>query len=94
MPGQSFLPALTLGFGILAIAVTWFGVLAALLMALGKRQWLWAIPMILLGPIAALPYTLREADAAYARRLVIAGLVLFLPAVLLFVVTGVLFRGG
>ncbi len=94
MPGQSLLPALTLGFGILAIAVTWFGVLAALLVALGKRQWLWAIPMILLGPIVALPYTLKESDAAYARRLVVTGLILFLPAALLFVLTGIVFRAG
>lgn len=94
MPGQSLLPALTIGFAVLAIAVTWFGVLVALLVALGKRQWLWALPMILLGPIVALPYTLMEPDAAYARRLVVTGLVLAVPAVLLFVTTGVLFRAG
>lgn len=88
------LPALTIGIAVLAIAVTWFGVLVALLVALGKRQWLWALPMIVLGPIVALPYTLLEPDAAYARRLVVTGLVLAVPAVLLFVTTGLLFRAG
>ena len=92
MPGQSVLPALTIGFAVLAIAVTFFGVLAALLVALGKRRWLWAVPMLVLGPLVALPYTLTDPDAAYAKRLLLTGVLLAVPAAVFFVLTGVLFR--
>ena len=92
MSGQSLLPALTIGFAVLAIAVTFFGVLAALLVALGKRRWLWAVPMLVLGPLVALPFSFADPDAAYARRLLLTGVLLAIPAVLLFVLTGVLFR--
>ncbi len=86
--------ALTLGFAVLAIAVVFFGVLAALLVALGKRRWFWALPMLLLGPFVALPYALLDTDAAYARRLLLTGLLLAVPAAVFFVLTATLYRAS
>lgn len=91
---HSLLSALTLGFAVLAIAVAFIGVLAALLVALGKRRWIWALPMLVLGPLVALPYALLDADAGYARRLLLTGLALALPAAVFFVLTATLYRAS
>ncbi len=79
------------GLAVLAIAAIFVGVLAALLVALGKRRWLWAVPMLVLGPFVALPYALVDADASYARRLLLIGLALAAPAAVLFGITGILY---
>ena len=86
--------ALTLGFAVLAIAVLFFGVLAALLVALGKRRWLWALPMLVLGPLVAIPFALLDTDAGYARRLLLTGLALAVPAAVFFLLTATLYRAS
>ena len=49
------------------------GTLAALLTALGKKRWAWGIPMLLLGPLVALPFSFVDPDARYARSLLLGG---------------------
>ena len=65
---------------VVGIVVCWVGSLAAMLTALGKRRWLWAIPILLLGPLVALPYSFVDTDANYARSLVIKGFAIAVPA--------------
>ena len=66
-----------LGLGLcVGLVLTLVGTLAALLAALGMKRWLWAIPMLFLGPLVALPYVFFEPDAEYAKSLLVKGVVL------------------
>lgn len=78
--GYDWFVILLTGLTAVGLAMAWIGVLIALLTALGRRQWWWAAALILAGPLAAIPYGLRNrAEAAYPLRLCVAGLLLVLP---------------
>ncbi|OGI37241.1 MAG: hypothetical protein A2140_08385 [Candidatus Muproteobacteria bacterium RBG_16_62_13] len=90
--GYDWTVFLLTGLTAVGLAMAWIGVLIALLTALGRRQWWWAVALLLTGPVAAIPYGLRHrAEAVYPLRLCVAGLLLVLPLGL-FVLYAVTFR--
>ena len=68
--------------GAIGLMVCWFGVLVALVTALGHEKWIWGISIFFLGPFTGIPYTLINKDAEYPRQLMIRGLLMLLPSVL------------
>ncbi|NRQ41578.1 hypothetical protein HRH59_03220 [Rheinheimera sp. YQF-2] len=51
-----------------------FGSMVAALTALGNRNWLWGIAILLSGWVAGLPYSLLHKHADYAKSLMLKGI--------------------
>lgn len=69
--------------GVAGVVVCWFGVLVALLVALGNKRWWWGGLIILFGPFFGIPYAFVDDKAEYARSLMIKGLLMSVPALVL-----------
>jgi hypothetical protein len=76
--------------GIIGLGVCWFGVLIALLTALGNKKWVWGISMLFLGPVTGIPYTIISKEADYPKSLMIKGAILILPGALFLLVHNVM----
>ncbi len=73
--------------GVIGLGVCWFGVLVALVTALGNKKWLWGISMLFLGPVTGIPYTVISKEADYPKSLMIKDVLLSIPGILLIVVS-------
>jgi hypothetical protein len=66
--------------GSVGLTMFFVGTLAALVTALGNRQWAWAAGILLLAPLAV-PYTLKNPKvASWPRSLVLGGLLALVVA--------------
>jgi len=77
--------------GIIGLGVCWFGVLVALVTALGNKKWLWAISILLLGPITGIPYSIISKEGEYAKSLMIKGVLLLLPGLSFLIANWIIF---
>ena len=71
---------------IIGLGVCWFGVIVALITALGNKKWLWGISMLFLGPLTGIPYTIISKEAEYPKSLMTKGVLLILPGLILLLV--------
>lgn len=61
----------------LGLAATFIGSLYVFIMALGRRQWRWVVAILLLWPLATVPYAVRERHAQpQLFRMLVPGAVL------------------
>jgi hypothetical protein len=72
--------------GIIGLGVCWFGVIIALLTALGNKKWVWGISILFLGPITGIPYTIISKEAEYPKALMAKGILLILPSIILLLI--------
>jgi len=73
-----------LGLGAWLMATFFAFVVALGDKSLGQKRWGWAAAILLLGPLAALPFSFLNASAAYVRSVMLKGGVLLLPALFYF----------
>jgi len=83
--GSDILIAAILVVFAIGISLLFFGFLLSLTTAMGKKQWLWGVAIILSGPLAAIPYSLFNwSDARYPGKLSLIGLAIIIPPILAF----------
>lgn len=69
--------------GVAGVAVCWFGVLVAMLVAFGNKRWGWGILIFMFGPFFGIPFAFVYDKAEYARSLMIKGVLISIPALVL-----------
>jgi hypothetical protein len=85
-PWVAFLVVIPAFFG---LGLWFMGTVFAIVVALGDPQlgwkrWLWVTAMVLLGPLAAIPFAMAHPQAKYARSVLLKGTALLLPALLFY----------
>ena len=79
---SDFLVASMLILFAIGISMIFFSLLISLTTALGEKQWVWGILMLLVGPIAAIPHSLLYwPKTKYAGKLSLIGLLFIAPPI-------------